>query len=103
MAAIYHQLVDTYESTDSNAEEVDISLPGPSNSRAVRVLPNRCLRKAVDWKHEARALLELLWHCEDSAPFRVPVDPLKHTGIKLNETIIYCQVLQLVRNLCAII
>lgn len=80
MAPIYHQLVDTYQSSDSEVDVVDVAQPGPSSSRAVRVLPSRCLRKAVDWKHEARALLEMLWHCEDSAPFRAPVDHIKHAG-----------------------
>lgn len=74
---IYHQLVDTYVSSDS---EVDVeALPGPS-SMATRILPSRHLRKADDWKHEARSLLEMLWHCEDSAPFRAPVDHIKHPG-----------------------
>lgn len=80
VAAIYHQLVDTYVSSDSEAD-VETVQPGPSSSQATRVLPNRHLRTANDWKHEARSLLELLWHCEDSAPFRAPVDHIKHPGI----------------------
>lgn len=78
VAAIYHQLVDTYVSSES---DVDVEAqPGPS-SQATRILPSRHLRKAEDWKHEARSLLEMLWHCEDSAPFRTPVDHLKHPGM----------------------
>lgn len=81
VAPIYHQLVDTYVSSES---DVDVETqPGPSTqvtTRATRILPSRHFRKADDWKHEARALLEMLWHCEDSAPFRAPVDHIKHPG-----------------------
>lgn len=81
VAAIYHQLVATYVSSDS---DVDVEAqPGPSTqtiSRGTRVLPSRHFRKPEDWKHEARALLEMLWHCKDSAPFRAPVDHIKHPG-----------------------
>lgn len=85
VAPIYHQLVDTYVSSESDVD-VETVQPGPSSStpqvttRATRILPSRHFRKADDWKHEARALLEMLWHCEDSAPFRAPVDHIKHPG-----------------------
>ncbi|GLV31866.1 BRWD3 [Carabus blaptoides fortunei] len=88
VGAIYHQLVDTYESTDS---EVDVGTdqPGPSTSRGGSKPKQRNTRganqrrsvrleKASDWRIEARALLDTLWQCEDSAPFREPVDRLEH-------------------------
>ncbi|KAJ8985649.1 hypothetical protein NQ317_015145 [Molorchus minor] len=71
---VYHQLVDTYDSSDTE-DEVEIS---PSNSRNLRTLPNRSLKDANDWKVEARNLMDALWDCEDSLPFRVPVNPHKY-------------------------
>ncbi|KAK4883678.1 hypothetical protein RN001_006997 [Aquatica leii] len=76
IGVIYHQLMDTYQSSDSEAEIVQT---GPSTSRSLASLIMRRLRHPEDWKHEARALLEALWRCEDSVPFRMPVDNLKHT------------------------
>ncbi|KAF5287129.1 hypothetical protein FQA39_LY16052 [Lamprigera yunnana] len=76
VGVIYHQLMDTYQSTDS---ETEIVQSGPSTSRSLASLITRRLRHPEDWKHEARALLEALWKCEDSVPFRMPVDNLKHT------------------------
>ncbi|XP_018564263.1 bromodomain and WD repeat-containing protein 3 isoform X2 [Anoplophora glabripennis] len=71
---IYHQLVDTYDSSDTE-DEVEIL---PSSSRNLRILPNRSLKDANDWKLEARNLIDALWDCEDSVPFRVPVNLLKY-------------------------
>lgn len=31
-----------------------------------------------DWKQECRELLEMLWECDDSSPFREPVDIIEH-------------------------
>lgn len=72
--------MDTYQSSDS---EPEIIQTGPSSSRSLASLMTRRLRHPEDWKHEARALLEALWRCEDSQPFRTPVDHLKHTGTVL--------------------
>ncbi|EEZ97170.1 Bromodomain and WD repeat-containing protein 3-like Protein [Tribolium castaneum] len=75
VTAIYHQLVDTYDSTDT---EVDVEIP-PSSSRMLRSLPTRYLRHASDWKSEAKILFQAIWDCEDSVPFRTPVNNLKYT------------------------
>lgn len=32
----------------------------------------------MDWNRECRELLELLWQCDDSTPFREPVDVIEH-------------------------
>lgn len=32
----------------------------------------------MDWKRECRDLLELLWQCDDTTPFREPVDVIEH-------------------------
>lgn len=32
----------------------------------------------MDWNRECLELLELLWQCDDSTPFREPVDVIEH-------------------------
>lgn len=78
---MYHQLVDTYDSSDTE-DEVEIL---PSSSRNLRVLPDRTLKDANDWKSEARSLIETLWDFEDSVPFRTPVNQLKYPGTNFIE------------------
>ena len=78
--AVYHQLMKAYESSDSEAAEADIYQPGPSSIRSLRPLTTRNFVNPDDWTVEARKLLDALWLCEDSAPFRAPVDNLKHPG-----------------------
>lgn len=43
-----------------------------NNSRSKR------LRSDTDWRVSCRELLDLLVQCDDSAPFREPVDTLEH-------------------------
>ncbi|XP_021706973.1 PH-interacting protein [Aedes aegypti] len=85
--AVYHQLVDTYISSDSDS---DSNRPGPSsgssnnnNSTSNRRPPagSRRSRRLVpegDWRVDCRELLEMIWQCDDSEPFREPVDTLQH-------------------------
>ncbi|KAL0133738.1 hypothetical protein PUN28_001006 [Cardiocondyla obscurior] len=73
--AIYHQLNDTYHSSESEVEVQD--KPSTSKSKS----SSRNLRSqdvSQDWKLACRQLLETLWQCEDSIPFREPVDRLEH-------------------------
>ncbi|XP_024885471.1 PH-interacting protein isoform X2 [Temnothorax curvispinosus] len=75
--AVYHQLNDTYHSSES---EVDVENNRPSTSKP-RSASSRNLRSqeiSQDWKLACRQLLESLWQCEDSIPFREPVDRLEH-------------------------
>nr|CAD7196832.1 unnamed protein product [Timema douglasi] len=81
ISAVYHQVLDSYKSSDSESEasvEVDINAPGPSrgrgSTRACRVV-NRVYRREdtsppTDWRRECRDLIDMLWMCEDSTPFR---------------------------------
>lgn len=85
--AVYHQLVDTYISSDSDS---DSNRPGPSsgssnnnNSTSNRrpAAGSRRSRRLVpegDWRVDCRELLEMIWQCDDSEPFREPVDTLNH-------------------------
>lgn len=38
------------------------------------------LESAIDWRVECRDLLEMMWQCDDSTPFREPVDIIEHPG-----------------------
>ena len=86
VSAVYHQLLDTYKSSDTESEAETESKPGPSSgrrsakpeTRGRRHREQRTCSKRIsttaasppDWKHECRDLLEMLWSCEDSTPFR---------------------------------
>ncbi|XP_066999443.2 bromodomain and WD repeat-containing protein 3 [Anabrus simplex] len=83
--AVYHQLLDAYQSSDSESE-VDVEKPGPSNTvlrRSERSkktsiqISRRSQVQPSDWRRDCRELLETLWMCEDSTPFREPVDALE--------------------------
>lgn len=64
--AVYHQLNDTYHSSES---EIDVEdKPSTSKPKSGRNL--RSQEISQDWKMACRQLLESLWQCEDSIPFR---------------------------------
>ncbi|XP_053693465.1 PH-interacting protein [Sabethes cyaneus] len=81
--AVYHQLVDTYISSDSDSDAGNQPGPSTSNSTSNRRPPagSRRSRRLVpegDWRVDCLELLELIWQCDDSEPFREPVDTLQH-------------------------
>lgn len=90
VGALYRQLLDAYKSSESSESEEaeDSDQPGPSSGNRVRATLERSLRasrrgqnqdsRPFDWKRECRELLEHLWTCRDSEPFREPVDRLEH-------------------------
>ncbi|XP_017883326.1 PH-interacting protein isoform X2 [Ceratina calcarata] len=77
--ALYHQLVDTYHSSESEVEMEDVKdKPSTSTQRATSSRNLRSQEVPTDWRINCRQLLETLWQCEDSIPFREPVDRLEH-------------------------
>jgi len=97
VSAVYHQLLDTYKSSDTESDVNVEAKPGPSSSRNADSLGTTTRRHheqqtrrmsrrrtaaaaaiPTDWRRECRDLLEMLWSCEDSTPFRMPVDQLEH-------------------------
>lgn len=74
---MYHQLVEGYDSSDTE-DEIEIM---PSSSRSLRSLPNRYFKNSNDWKLEAKNLIDGIWDCEDSVPFRAPVNSVKYPGM----------------------
>lgn len=82
----YRQLLESYISSESEDD------PQPSTSTAAPARDpkkqngsrrSRRLKHLKDWRIECRELLEVVWHCDDSEPFREPVDTLEHPGIYL--------------------
>ncbi|XP_059610185.1 PH-interacting protein isoform X2 [Phlebotomus argentipes] len=77
VGAVYHQLMDTYMSSDSDTEN-----PRPSTSsaptRPAGARRSQRLGAPTDWRADCRELLELIWQCDDSTPFREPVDIIEH-------------------------
>lgn len=76
---VYRQLLDSYNSSDSEGEPE----PGPSTltantRRSLGSRRSKRLGSNGDWKAECRELLELIWTIDDSEPFREPVDTLEH-------------------------
>lgn len=69
--ALYHQLVDTYHSSESEVDMEDVKdKPSTSTQRATSSRNSRPQEVLDDWKVACRQLLETLWQCEDSIPFR---------------------------------
>lgn len=67
--AVYHQLNDTYCSSESETEIEN----KPSTSKKKSTSNKNLLHSqqiSQDWKLACRQLLESLWQCEDSIPFR---------------------------------
>ncbi|CAD7093518.1 unnamed protein product [Hermetia illucens] len=84
VGAVYHQLVATYISSDSENENDNEPVPStstappPTTRKAAASRRSKRLRSDTDWRVSCRELLDLLVQCDDSAPFREPVDTLEH-------------------------
>ncbi|XP_031608481.1 bromodomain and WD repeat-containing protein 3 [Oreochromis aureus] len=69
------EIYNEVEEMDDDDEEEDTEAPGTSaghrlRQRSVEVLPDRDA-----WKEQCKSLLNYIFECEDSEPFRQPVDP----------------------------
>lgn len=82
--AVYHQLMDTYVTSDSDADtEAGPSTSTTTPSAAAGARRSRRSTRSgppVDWRIKCRDLLELIWARDDSTPFREPVDLIEHPG-----------------------
>lgn len=77
-----HDLYDNYRSSDSEQGQ-----PSSSGAAGMRRSGQRSgdgarrsqrLGAPMDWNRECRELLDMLWQCDDSSPFREPVDIIEH-------------------------
>ncbi|XP_036928040.1 bromodomain and WD repeat-containing protein 3 isoform X1 [Acanthopagrus latus] len=69
------EIYNAVEEMDDDDEEEDTEAPGTSSGhrlrqRSVEVLPDRDA-----WKEQCKTLINYIFECEDSEPFRQPVDP----------------------------
>ncbi|XP_068564112.1 bromodomain and WD repeat-containing protein 3 isoform X2 [Cebidichthys violaceus] len=69
------EIYNAVEEMDDDDEEEDTEAPGTSSGhrlrqRSVEVVPDRDA-----WKEQCKYLLTYIFECEDSEPFRQPVDP----------------------------
>ncbi|XP_028902752.1 PH-interacting protein isoform X1 [Ornithorhynchus anatinus] len=70
--------------SDSEEEEKDADIPGTSTRKRKDHQPRRRLRNRAQsydvqaWKRQCQELLNLIFQCEDSEPFRQPVDLLEY-------------------------
>uniref|UniRef100_A0A3Q0S565 Bromodomain and WD repeat domain containing 1 n=1 Tax=Amphilophus citrinellus TaxID=61819 RepID=A0A3Q0S565_AMPCI len=69
------EIYNAVEEMDDDDEEEDTEAPGTSaghrlRQRSVEVVPDRDA-----WKEQCKSLLNYIFECEDSEPFRQPVDP----------------------------
>ncbi len=102
--AVYHQLMDTYVTTDSDGDnEAGPSTSNGSGARryvysfllcvnqscrpltkflCMNFRSKRLRRGApeIDWRVKCRDLLDVIWQSGDSEPFREPVDLIDHPG-----------------------
>ncbi|XP_070137756.1 bromodomain and WD repeat-containing protein 3 isoform X1 [Drosophila bipectinata] len=89
VAAVYHQLVDVYHSSESENEADSDVVPststGPTTSAAAAAARQRVssTRRSTrthsegDWRADCRQLLDVMWARPDSLPFREPVDTIE--------------------------
>ncbi|XP_034662563.1 bromodomain and WD repeat-containing protein 3 isoform X3 [Drosophila subobscura] len=89
VAAVYHQLVDVYHSSESENEADSDVVPststGPTTSAAAAAARQRVsstrrstrMHSDGDWRSDCRQLLDLMWQRMDSVPFREPVDTIE--------------------------
>ncbi|XP_069462392.1 PH-interacting protein isoform X2 [Ambystoma mexicanum] len=70
--------------SEEEEEEKDITIPGSSTTKGKIHFPKRKLRKRAQsydihaWKKQCQELLNLIFQCEDSEPFRQPVDLVEY-------------------------
>ncbi|XP_060608929.2 PH-interacting protein isoform X1 [Anolis sagrei] len=81
---LYNAMKKKVLSDSEEEEEKDINLPGTSTRKRKDHQPKRRLRNRAQsydiqaWKRQCQELLNLIFQCEDSEPFRQPVDLLEY-------------------------
>lgn len=76
VSSLYRQLLESYHSSESDDAEQD----GSKSHYRIKAAAARSMRASLreasrqsgpfDWKRACRELLEMLWACRDSEPFR---------------------------------
>ncbi|KAG9493719.1 hypothetical protein GDO78_001541 [Eleutherodactylus coqui] len=75
-------------SDSDEEEEKDADMPGTSTRKRKEYQPRRTLRSRAhsydlqSWKEQCQELLNLIFQCEDSEPFRQPVDLIEYSDYR---------------------
>ncbi|KAH0622101.1 hypothetical protein JD844_024090 [Phrynosoma platyrhinos] len=81
---LYNAMKKKVLSDSEEEEEKDLNMPGTSTRKRKDHQPKRRLRNRAQsydiqaWKRQCQELLNLIFQCEDSEPFRQPVDLLEY-------------------------
>ncbi|KAM8954150.1 PH-interacting protein [Pelodytes ibericus] len=85
---LYNSMKKKLLSDSEEEEEKDTDVPGTSIRKRKEYQPRRKLRSRVQsydllsWKTQCQELLNLIFQCEDSEPFRQPVDLLEYSDYR---------------------
>ncbi|XP_029963961.1 bromodomain and WD repeat-containing protein 3 [Salarias fasciatus] len=69
------EIYSAVEDMDDDDEEEDTEAPGTSSGHRLRQRPVEVVPDRDAWKEQCKSLLNYIFECEDSEPFRQPVDP----------------------------
>ncbi|XP_057694487.1 bromodomain and WD repeat-containing protein 3 [Corythoichthys intestinalis] len=69
------EIYSVVEEMDEDDEEADTEAPGTSSGHRLRQRSTEVLPDRDAWKEQCKNLLNYIFECEDSEPFRQPVDP----------------------------
>ncbi|XP_053314534.1 PH-interacting protein isoform X2 [Spea bombifrons] len=84
----YNSMKKKLLSDSEEEEEKDTDVPGTSTRKRKEYQPRRRLRSRAQsydlhsWKIQCKELLNLIFQCEDSEPFRQPVDLLEYSDYR---------------------
>ncbi|XP_053552990.1 PH-interacting protein-like, partial [Bombina bombina] len=85
---LYNSMKKKILSDSEEEEEKDADVPGISTRKTKEYQPKRKLRNRTQsydlqsWKKQCEELLNLIFQCEDSEPFRQPVDLLEYSDYR---------------------
>lgn len=74
---VHQQLMEAYDFSESELDDI----LQPKSSRSHHQINIKKFESAENWKDEINILFDALWHCEDSFPFRYPIDNVKYPGM----------------------
>ncbi|XP_029026546.1 bromodomain and WD repeat-containing protein 3 isoform X2 [Betta splendens] len=69
------EIYNAVEEMDDDEEDEDTEAPGTSSGHRLRQHSVEVLPDRDSWKEQCKNLLNYIFECEDSEPFRQPVDP----------------------------
>ncbi|KAL2096562.1 hypothetical protein ACEWY4_008710 [Coilia grayii] len=71
------EIYNALENMEYSDEDLDTEVPGTSSGHALRQPAAEPVLDPEAWKDSCKRLVEYIFECEDSEPFRQPVDPVE--------------------------